>query len=158
MGGEKPKLEVVPVVDAIQRNPSGREALEFHLEFQQLFQEEVNVNYVVTVVDDLGGVVKTTKAPAPLKAAAKASAASPRFVTPNLSDGFYRLSITGVALGKTKTAQADTWAEKFLEVQGGKITEIEPDDWHDRSRARTPIELPSDPPNNLPDAGKRGGQ
>jgi hypothetical protein len=155
-GGVTPQLQISPILDAIERNTAGAELLHYHLEFEHAFPEQVKVNFAATLADDHGNVIRTSKAPSAIPAAAGARAVSTGLSTPKLADGFYHLAITGAALGNA--SEATNTAQVYLEVAGGKITEIEEEDWFRRSHANDPVELGPASPVVGADAGTRGGQ
>src|SRR5689334_18469942 len=84
--GAKATLDAEIVLDALERDGSGREALEFHIDVQEAAGPDVKTTYLATLADDTDHIAHSAKPQAHMAVPAGAKQSSPHHKTPGLAD------------------------------------------------------------------------
>jgi hypothetical protein len=132
-GSARLDLEIEVVPDAVLRDKSGKEMLEYHLELSAQFKGTSTFNFQVDFFDDLWQPAGSVHASRLVEASDGTPAVTESFTTPpNLPDGFYQAEIKAVAVGPTWAGM--NTAHIYLQVVEGRVIELSTNDWHKQSR------------------------
>lgn len=137
-GGERPKLEVELVPDAVLKK-EGAERIEYHAEFSNHMAKGGTAEWTATLIDDTGHeVTKLSSGHADIAANSQAVASA---LSPDPGDGYYALRVRVAFVTDGDEAVADGFQP--LEVSHGVMREISIDDWFTKTAAvrAVPVEL-----------------
>jgi hypothetical protein len=131
-GGLDP-LATIEIVPDVLINQAGREHVQYHSEIALRRGQKMGVAWSADLIDDRGNVV-IAKLDAGTFAGQAGHVAFTRPLSTPLDDGFYSLRVRAAVTAEGEPADV-VEAVQHVEVMGGRWTELDDQEWFERSRA-----------------------